>query len=103
MLYTTSLTLVFVLPGDWLLKPSFGLASPKMSLTGPEAVFTANRVRFSINFTPLFLRFLFQLSGLAKFTWSLPGVGARVRGAGAACMASTGQSLPWVEAEETLL
>ena len=64
-LYTTSLTLVFLLPGDWFLMPSFVLASPMMS---PEAVCTVNGVKFSNMFSPLFLRFRSQIAGSATFT-----------------------------------
>ena len=63
MLYTTSLTLVFILPGDWFQEHLSGLASPRMSLTGPEAVATVSGVRFNNIFTQLFLIFLFLLDG----------------------------------------
>ena len=70
MLYTTSLTLVFVLPGDCFWKHLSGLASPRMSPTGPEVVYTVNEVKFSNIFTPLFPRFLFLPDGSVTFTWT---------------------------------
>ena len=70
-LYTTSLTLVFVLPRDWFQEHLSGLASPRMFPTRPEVVYIVNRVKFSNTFTHLFLRFLFLLDGSVTFMWTL--------------------------------
>ena len=74
ILYTTSLTLVFLLPRDWFQEHLSGLASPRMSPTGPEVVYTVNEVRFSNMFTPLFPRFLFLPESSVTFTWTWLGL-----------------------------
>ena len=68
MLYTTYLTVVYTLHRGWFQEHLSGLASPKMSPTGPEAVCTVSGVRFSNMFTQLFLIFLFLLDVSVTFT-----------------------------------
>ena len=69
LLSTSSLTLLFVLPGDCCPLNSCGLASQKMSTSEPEAVSAVNRARSSLTSNLLFQASTSQVDVFLTCIW----------------------------------